>query len=66
MYKCTLLFVVCTCFSAGVENIKPRVDVLTSSYAEIERVGEVAFVAILGVVGYGRSHLRIDRATNDV
>lgn len=41
-------------------------DVLTSSYAEIERVGEVAFVAILGVVGYGRSHLRIDRATNDV
>ena len=49
-----------------MENIKPRVDVLTSSYAEIERVGEVAFVAILGVVGYGRSDLRIDRATNDV
>lgn len=34
--------------------------------AEIDRVGKVAFEAILGGVGYGRSDLRIDRTTNEV
>ena len=33
---------------------------------EIDRVCRVAFEAILGGVGYGRSDLRIDRTTNDV
>ena len=34
--------------------------------AEILRVGKVAFEAISGGVGYGRSDLRVDRTTNDV